>query len=67
MSELKVKNQELSQTRKEATDFKELLGAIKSFEGKLALVEDYVRYGEVEEIHDILRQIGRELPEFIPH
>ena len=67
VSELKVKNQELSQTRKEAADFKELLGAIKSFERKLASVEEYVQYGEVEEIHDILRQIVRELPEFIPH
>lgn len=67
VSELKVKNQELSQTRKEAPDFEKLLGAINRFEGKLASVEEYVQCGEVEEIHDILRQIVRELPEFIPH
>lgn len=66
VSELKVKNQELSQTRKEAADFKELLGAINRFERKLASVGEYVQCGEVEEIHDILRQIVRELPEFIP-
>lgn len=67
VSELKVKNQELSQTRKEATDFEELLGAINGFEKKLASVEEYVQYGEVEEIHDILRQIVRELSGFISH
>ena len=67
VSELKVKNQELSQTRKEAANFEELLGAIKRFEGKLASVEEYGQYGEVEEIHDILRQIVRELPELISH
>ena len=67
VSELKVKNQELSQTRKEAADFEELVGAINGFERKLASVEEYGQYEEVEEIHDILRQIVRELPEFIPH
>ena len=67
VSELKVKNQELSQTRKEAVNFEELLGAINRFGKKLASVEEHGQYGEVEEIHDILRQIVRELPEFIPH
>ena len=66
VSELKVKNQELSQTRKEVPDFEKLLGAINRFERKLASVEEYVQCGEVEEIHDILRQIVIKLPEFIP-
>lgn len=61
VSELKVKNQELSQTRKEAADFKELLGAIKSFERKLASVEEYE---ETEEIRCILRKIAEELSVF---
>lgn len=61
VSELKVKNQELSQTRKEAADSEELLGAIKGFERKLASVEEY---GETEEIRYILRKIAEELSEF---
>ena len=61
VSELKVKNQELSQTQKEAADFKELLGAIKSFERKLASVEEYE---ETEEIRCILRKIAEELSVF---
>lgn len=61
VSELKVKNQELSQTQKEAADFEELLGAINGFERKLASVEEY---GETEEIRYILRKIAEELSVF---
>ena len=56
-----LKNQELSQARKEATDSEKLLSAINRFERKLALVEEY---GETEEIRYILRKIAEELPEF---
>ena len=58
VSELKVKNQELSQARKE------LLSAINGFERKLALVEEYGEYGETEEIRYILRKIAKDLSEF---
>ncbi|RKV76728.1 hypothetical protein [Streptococcus sanguinis] len=64
VSELKVKNQELSQARKEATDSKKLLSAINGFERKLALVEEYGEYGETEEIRYILRKIAKDLSEF---
>lgn len=59
--ELKVKNQELSQARKKATDSKELLSAIKRFESQLASVEEYREYEEAEEIRSILRKITEEL------
>lgn len=64
VSELKVKNQELSQARKEATDSKKLLSAINGFERELALVEEYGEYGETEEIRYILRKIAKDLSEF---
>lgn len=64
VSELKVKNQELSQARKEATDSKKLLSAINGFERKLALVEECGEYGETEEIRYILRKIAKDLSEF---
>ena len=64
VSELKVKNQELSQARKEATDSKKLLSAINGFERKLALVEEYGEDGETEEIRYILRKIAKDLSEF---
>ena len=64
VSELKVKNQELSQARKEATDSKKLLSAINGFERKLALVEEYGEYGGTEEIRYILRKIAKDLSEF---
>ncbi|EGF12497.1 hypothetical protein J1C81_10725 [Streptococcus sanguinis] len=61
VSELKVKNQELSQARKEATDSKELLSAINRFERKLASVEADREYEEGEEIRFTLRKIAEEL------
>ena len=61
VSELKVKNQELSQARKEATDSEKLLSAINRFKRKLAEFEEY---GETEEIRSILRKIAEELSEF---
>jgi hypothetical protein len=61
VSELKVKNQELSQARKEATDSKKLLSAINRFERKLASVEADREYEEGEEIRFTLRKIAEEL------
>jgi len=61
VSELKVKNQELSQAQKKATDSKELLSAIKGFERKLASVEADREYEEAEEIRFTLRRIAEEL------
>lgn len=59
--ELKVKNQELSQAQKKATDSKELLSAINRFEKKLASVEADREYEEAEEIRFTLRKIVEEL------